>query len=84
MNLAALYGRLASIWLAAISASINSSFSSRVSGGLNDWHIDDDILQLILEPEAAQTLGLPTALRLPLPPTEMSLVREHLPALLGR
>jgi hypothetical protein len=53
-------------------------------GGLKDWHIDDDILQLILGPEAAQTLGLPTKLRLPLSPTEMSLVREHLPALLGR
>jgi len=52
-------------------------------GGVNDWHIHDDVLQLILGPEAAQTLGLPTALRLLLSPTEVPLVREHLPALLG-
>jgi hypothetical protein len=53
-------------------------------GGVDDWHIDDDVLQLVLGPEAAQTLGVPTALRLMLSPTEVPLVREHLPALLSR
>jgi hypothetical protein len=50
-------------------------------GGISGWLISGDILELVLQPGAAQALDPPHLLRIPLTPAEIQLVEERLPAL---
>lgn len=57
--------------------------SATCYGGISEWLISDDTLQLVLQLEAAEDLGLPRLLRIPLTAAGKQIVQDRLATLVG-